>query len=334
MIAATDPRLAAVLGAITADAAALGVHWLYDADRLKALQAESSLAFREPEAANYAGVPGYFAHAGKRAGENSFYGETCRLMLAHLARHGCFDRLAYQKEWLAHFGPGGTYTGYADHPTRNLVIRLLGCATPEDYPAASGSDDDQLPTLECVPALVAWHHGKRAELIDTVLQAVAVAHDHPLARDAAAVATHALADVIAGAPLPEALSAAASAAGTMLKPLLTEALAMPALDAVAAAARFGMPCRLHQGLPLLFHIARHAANYREAVEANLLAGGDSCGRSLLLGALTAVRDALHGGTTQEEPGIPLRWLTRVHGAANCIRDAETALTHIRCHPDI
>lgn len=329
MIAATDPRLTAVLGAITADAAALGLHWLYDADRLKTLQAGGPLAFREPDAANYAGVPGYFAHAGKHAGENSFYGETCRLMLTHLARHGRFDRLAYQKEWLAHFGPGGTYTGYADHPTRNLVIRLLGCATPEDYPAVSGSNDDQLPALECVPALVAWHRGSRGELIDTVLQAVAVTHDHPLARDAATLAAHALADVIAGMPLPEALSAAASTAGTTLKPLLSEALAMPRLDVVAAAARFGMPCRLHQGLPLLFHIARHAVNYREAVEANLLAGGDSCGRSLLLGALVATRDALHGGTAQEDPGIPLCWLTRVQDVASCIRDAETVLARIR-----
>lgn len=329
MIAATDPRLATILGAITADAATLGLHWLYDSNRLKALAAEGSLAFREPTAANYAGVPGYFAHAGKRAGENSFYGEACRLVLAHLARHGRFDRLTYQKEWLACFGPGGTYVGYADHPTRRLVIRLLACAAPEDYPAVSGSDDDQLPALTPIPALVACHRGSRSELIDTVLQAVAVTHDHPLAREAATAAVYVLADLLDGVPLPEALASAATFSGTTLQPLLTEALAMPHLDVVAAGERFGMACSLYRGIPLIFHIARHATNYTTAIEANILAGGDSCGRSLLLGALMAARDTLHGETAQEGLGVPLRWLTRVNGMASSVRDAEMSLPHLR-----
>jgi hypothetical protein len=330
MMLITDARLAAILGAITADAAALGLHWLYDANRLEALKTAGPLAFREPDAANYAGVPGYFAHAGKQAGDNSFYGETCRLVLGHLARHGRFDRRAYQKEWLAHFGPGGTYVGYADRPTRLLAIRLLGCTTPDDYPAISGAEDDQLPALECIPALVACHRGSRGELIDTVLQAVAVTHDHPLAREAATTAVSTLADVLDGVPLPEALASAATFSGATLQPLLTEALALPHLDVMTAAARFGMPCHLHQGLPIIFHIARHAANYRAAVEANILAGGDSCGRSLLLGALMAAHDSLRGGAshTAQDLGIPLHWLTRVNGMASSVHDAEMALTRI------
>ena len=163
----------------------------------------------------------------------------------------------------------------------------------------------------------------RDDLIRTVQQAVAVTHDHPQARDAATVAAIALDEVLAGAPLPQALSRAAQAAGDVLRPLLNEALTLPTLDAPAAAARFGMPCHLHQGLPLLFHIAHRASSFREAVEANILAGGDSCGRSLMLGALTAAHDAAR---LQKEAspvlGIPLSWLSQLTGIAEIVKQAE------------
>lgn len=67
-----NSRLAAILGALTADAAALGLHWLYDAERLRNLQSEGSLAFRTPDAAAYQGVMGFFAHAGKASGRLVF----------------------------------------------------------------------------------------------------------------------------------------------------------------------------------------------------------------------------------------------------------------------
>ena len=304
-----DPvRRAAVLGALVADAAALGLHWIYDAPRLRVLQQVGPLAFRSPDPVSYAGVQGYYAHAGKTAGDLSPYGESCRLMLAHLARRdGVFQRQAYQQEWLACFGPGGTWVGYADRPTRRTVVRLLACATPEQYPAVSGVDDDQLPALECVPAMVAFHRGGLDSLLPLVQQAVAVTHDDPVARDCAHACALALHRVISGVGLDQALGAAAEVAGPVLRPLLIEALAMPALDPQAASARFGMPCHLPQGLPVLFHIALRAGSYQEAVEANILAGGDSCGRSLMLGALCAADAAVRGVGN----AVPQAWLQRV-----------------------
>jgi len=119
------------------------------------------------------------------------------------------------------------------------------------------------------------------------------------------------------------LSRAAQAAGEILQPLLTEALALPVLDSPAAAARFGMPCHLHQGLPLLFHIAHRASGFREAVEANILAGGDSCGRSLMLGALTAAHDAVRAQKGHSPGlGIPLAWLSQLNRIADIVNQAE------------
>ena len=100
-------------------------------------------------------------------------------------------------------------------------MRLLSYTKPEDYPAISGADDDQLPALECIPAIVASQRAgqgrSRDDLICTVPQAVAVTHDHPQARDAATVAAIALDEVLTGTPLPQALSQAAQAAGDVVR---------------------------------------------------------------------------------------------------------------------
>ena len=147
----------AVLGALVADSAALGLHWIYDSARIAEIEAargSRGLVFLQPEEANYAGAKGYFAHSGKTSGESSSYGEICLLMLKHLAKHGRFNRVEYQSEYRACFGPGGKYVVYIDSPTR-LTLRILLPLEPADFPAASGAeirgpvDPELLRSLRC-----------------------------------------------------------------------------------------------------------------------------------------------------------------------------------------
>src|SRR5688500_14559830 len=135
-----SPNSAAVLGALVADSAALGLHWLYDPQRIAIIEASKGLAFLQPDPAHYEGAKGYFAHGRKMVGESTSYGETCLLMLRHLAKHGRFNRIEYQSEYRAHFGPGGEFMGYIDSPTR-LTLRTLLPLEAADFPAASGADD-------------------------------------------------------------------------------------------------------------------------------------------------------------------------------------------------
>lgn len=301
-----NPNTAAILGALVADAAALGLHWLYDPARIKEIEAARGLVFLPPEAADYAGAKGYFAHAGKAVGDASGYGEVCLLMLKHLAQHGDFQRVEYQIEYRAHFGPGGAFVGYIDAPTR-LTLRTLLPLEPAAFPAASGADDDQLPALAALPAVVTTHTGSLETLLERVEQAVRVTNHNDLAVAAAQCAAAALFEVLRGAPTAQALAGALPFAGDALRPLLEQALAEPTLDSVAVAERFGRACHVSQGLPVIFHIARHAPDYRSAVEANIRAGGDSCGRAIMLGALAAAHAAQQVGS---EPAIPLAWLAR------------------------
>ena len=301
-----NPATAAILGALVADSATLGLHWLYDPARIAEIEARRGVVFLPPDAADYAGTKGYFAHGGKVAGESTGYGEVCLLMLQHLAKHGEFKRTEYQTEYRAHFGPGGAFVGYVDWPTR-LTLRTLLPLEPAAFPAASGADDDQLAALAAVPPVVATHSGTLEALMERVEEVVRITNNNALAVAAAQCSAVALFEVLRGASIEQALAGALPFAGNTLRPLLEQALAVPTLDSVTVAARFGMACHVAEGLPVVFHIAQHAPDYRSAIEANIRAAGDNCGRTIMLGAIVAAHMAKQGGSASP---IPLQWLAR------------------------
>ncbi|MEK7844296.1 MAG: ADP-ribosylglycohydrolase family protein, partial [Pseudomonadota bacterium] len=57
-----EPHVAAILGALIADSASLGLHWLYDPKRIARIEQAKGLVFLQPDANDYAETQGYFAH--------------------------------------------------------------------------------------------------------------------------------------------------------------------------------------------------------------------------------------------------------------------------------
>ena len=70
--------------------------------------------------------------------------------------------------------------------------------------------------------------------------------------------------------------------------------------------QIGMSCNLELGIPSVIHNLNKHLSYQESIRQNIIAGGDSCGRSILLGAILG---AVHGCDT--ERGIPTTWLNRL-----------------------
>ena len=115
----------AVLGALTADAASLGLHWLYDTRRLNEIIVSSGYPeFLQPKHENYEGYFGYFAHASRQSGDCSHYGESALVMLRALAGGADFSARRYETLFRLHFGPGGEFCGYIDNATRLTLENL------------------------------------------------------------------------------------------------------------------------------------------------------------------------------------------------------------------
>src|SRR5687768_12882675 len=210
-----NANTAAVLGALVADSAALGLHWLYNQARIAEIEELKGLAFLQREAVNYAGKQGYLAHGRKAPGESTGYGEVCLLMLKHLAKHGNFNRIEHQTEYRAHCGPGGEFVGYIDSPTR-MTLRKLLFLEPAEFPAESGADDDQHPALAALPALVATHGETLEDLMKRAEEVVRVTSNNELAVAAARCSSAALFSLLQGIPMTQALTDSLPFAGTAL----------------------------------------------------------------------------------------------------------------------
>ena len=264
----------ALIGAYVADAATLGVHWLYDPGRIKAL---GTALWRAPDPADFEGAKGIFVHHGKGAGEISQYGAQMRIMGRALAK-GVFDPGTYADEIIAAFGPGGWWHGYIDKATKGTLAHIASGKFP------TGADDDQIPALSGLPALVAT--GATPE---TCALAGACFSDTATTAAYAPAATEALRAVMAKDSIAEALARGVGAAGPLAQDALAAALTSDA-DPIAYAGEVGRACPLPQALPVAFHIASCAHSYTQAIEINARVGGDNCGRAIFLGALFGAND--------------------------------------------
>jgi len=358
-----------ILGALVADAATMGYHWLYSQRRIRELSPEQP-EFKAPTASDYAENLGYFAHANKTPGEFSHYGEQCKIMLDSLVANGNrYEKHHYQEAFRDHFGYGGKFVGYIDKPTRMtldkiyrtesdalartneipfqgedrekqvLLTKVLSAAKrfkgeelsattaklaetsdnpvdaanyiaalvqalagSSDYP---GADDEQLPAISKLPALIALHLDD-PDLMSLAESATRVTNNAPRAIDYSRVATTLLASTLTGTSIAESISAAISTAEPKTRDFLDKVLGENGtLDEVTKT--YGLHCDLGSGVGSLLFNLQSTESYTAAVRDNIYAGGDNCGRSIVLGAVAGATFGIGG-----DKGIPENWVTRMY----------------------
>ena len=172
-------RRNAILGALVADAASLGLHWVYDQQRIREV-APDTPEFRTPTPADYEGVRGYYAHGHKVAGDLSHYGEQALVLLRSLvANGGRYEKTKYEDVFLEHFGYGGNYIGYIDHPMRDALDNLARA----EHEALKRSEaipfdgDDNTKHRMITKVLSNIRQASGAKLREKVEQAVRQTHD-------------------------------------------------------------------------------------------------------------------------------------------------------------
>ena len=107
-----------------------------------------------------------------------------------------------------------------------------------------------------------------------------------------------------------AVDAGLSVADKSIRPALEAACVATSRSTEELTAEIGMACELAYGLPSVMHNLLTATAYTDAIRRNILAGGDSCGRAVLLGG---VLGAIHGP--------PQDWVNRL----NCLSEVQRLL---------
>lgn len=309
-----------LLGALVADAACLGLHWIYNVERIAEVTARQNgqCAFTPVEARNFEGVK-TFAHKDRRNGMFTQIGEVLRLTIQSMnANKGTFDVAAYQTAFTEFFGAGGAYNGFMDGPTRGALANIAAEHTP------SGIDDNQTPALARLPAILVAYHGQEA-LPDMIKNAMEVTNVNSEATAFSNVFADVLNRVMNDEPLDTALLAAANSADDTIKATLLDALSTPEDNTVVFAGingLMGRACYLSNAGPVMFHILARSETYRDAIERNILAAGDSAGRAIMIGAIMG---RAHGTVTVK--GVPLSWILELEDGSQVWRECQQ-LAHL------
>lgn len=377
-----------VLGALVADAATMGLHWLYDQDRIRAV-APLSPEFTGPDPSHFEGFPAFFAHGGRASGEQSQYGEQVLVMArALVANEGRYEQSVYADHFRAHFGYGGKYVGYIDHATRDtldnfrragddalarakaipfdgdpsvttamvgkasaVIKQYAGAIVREKFEEAVrmthddgvlvaygfkvldqvlamgvvyGASDQQLPAIAKLPALVAVQTAQGVAddvFLPDAVSAVRTTSDHVRSAAYAPVCAKMMQAAVSGIDITGVIAAGRAVANAEIDGLLVDAMSKLDQPNTDATKHFGMACDLQYGVPSIVHNLATTSDYSSAIRANIYAGGDNCGRAILLGAIAGAVYGV-GGTH----GIPQNWIDQLD-VRDEVNDLLTDLIH-------
>ncbi|MBD5778838.1 ADP-ribosylglycohydrolase family protein [Pelagicoccus sp. NFK12] len=263
-----------VLAAFAADAYSLGPHWIYDTDEIDELY---------PNGVTTLDLPRSEYHPGKGKGDLTHYGDQMLVLLESLAENGEADVSDWMHDWLAFWQDDPE--SYLDGATRNVLEawRTEGRFLPSRSHDLAGAS-------RMAPLLSLMAEDPVEEVVAAVREHTASTHGDPLVVDAAEFFARASYHLRDGSPLPEALSRAADETSEAMRELYEMGNADPALPSREMAFRFGQNCDVSNALPLTVWLAlKFEDDPVRMLEENVLVGGDSSARGMLLAILVAAR---------------------------------------------
>ena len=267
----TDHR-SIVLASLAADALALGAHWIYDTQQIDE-QIGRANALRAP-------LPTSF-HTTKRRGDLTHYGDQTLLMLRFLAETDRFDGNLFARMWQDFFAD---YSGYRDHASRETLQRLEEGHPPEE----AGSTSSDLGGAARIAPLV-YRYGEDEEtLLAAARQQTTLTHRNPDVVDSAAFFARVAVSVLQGLDPLAALQDVVQ--HHFNRPpfdrWVAQGIESSGVKTRDAIKQFGQACDVAAAFPGVIHlIAKYQDEPRTGLIENVMAGGDSAARGLILGMI-------------------------------------------------
>ncbi len=228
----------------------------------------------------------------------------------------------------------GSAKQFSGQGLRQEVERAVRVTDDEDYLVAHamkmldqwqsvqgyhGADDTQLPVLSKLPSLVAAYTQLEG-LQAAVESAVRVTNNNDDAVAFGRASANIIEAAITTGNTELAIDAAKQEPSGIAIPYIEKVQASLDKSTPAVTAEWGMACQLTIGFPSAVHNILKSGSYVDAVRQNIYAGGDSCGRSILIGA---VMGACFGVGT--ECGIPQVWIEKISESEAIIANVDALL---------
>jgi len=317
-VGAPDPthnrRVAAFVGGLVADAAAMPLHWIYDtaeiASILKAAGREGTPEFLSPSHAPFYNYP---------VGTVTPFGDQTVVYAEALATAGSVDPVAIAAAYEAYYTPpmntSRPYKSYYDHATKDF---LANYAAGKRWPHTGGNDSETNAVAHVLP--VAVMRAGRPGFLRDAEAAIRIVQDNDDAVAFGLTFARILERVILGDSVVTAIRSVAATlrngTGNPNDGWLAHGLAKmdewaprPPVDVTSEVGQScDFPYHAFTGPHLLLHYGG-SPTFEAAVRQTILLGGENANRGTFIAALLA---AAAGSV---EAGVPKAWLAKTtHGA--------------------
>ncbi|MBM7561047.1 ADP-ribosylglycohydrolase family protein [Fusibacter tunisiensis] len=260
-------------GSFIGDAFALGSHWIYDTEKLK-IEVDNLSDFTEP-------IHSVF-HSGKKKGAFTHYGDQSLLLLKSIASNKGFDIQIFKTHWLTF---ASKYDGYLDHATKASLQAL-------DPLNNFGSSSDELGGVSRMAPLL-FYHMDDLNLNKFVSEQTQLTHNDLGLVEIGFFIKDWILDLIIGKPLMSSFEAECinhpkiMPYWDMIKHRFNE-------DTVDVIKDIGQSCSCQFAFPsALYLIIKYKDNFLKAMQENILSGGDSAGRGMLIGMVLGASLGIH-----------------------------------------
>lgn len=283
-----DRKRALVLASFVADSLALGVHWIYNTERIRK-QFGRVEHFLKPLPNSY--------HSSKDKGEFTHYGDQSVILLESIASIGAFDLNDFSRRWRDFFGH---YNGYFDQATKATLQNFSQGKNPND----AGSSSFDLAGASRISSLVCRYAQDPDALVSAAREQTRMTHNHPIVLDGAEFFARLCGKILQGdRPVPAIQDVTAERVkGSPLSEWVARGIESSEEDSVVAIGRFGQSCHVDEAFPSVIHlIAKYEEDLKEALIQCVMAGGDSAGRGMMVGMVLGA----HLGSK----GLPQEWIS-------------------------
>jgi ADP-ribosylglycohydrolase len=279
-----------VWASFAGDSLALGVHWIYDIRVIdeKFGRVES---FVKPAQPTY--------HPTKDRGEFTHYGDQTMVLLESVAHCQGFDLGHFAESWQALFK---TYKGYFDGATRATLQNFAAGKGPRE----AGSSSTDLAGASRIAPLAYAYANELDQLIAAARAQTALTHNHPQVIDSAEFFARVVYQILQGATPTGALQevVAGHFARSPYSRWVEHGLQSVDTKTRQAVQQLGQMCEAEAAFPAVIHlIGKYESDLARALVENVMAGGDSAGRGLIVGM---VLGAYCGRTA-----IPAHWISEL-----------------------
>ncbi|MFT5660706.1 MAG: ADP-ribosylglycohydrolase [Sulfurimonas sp.] len=266
-------KLEAMLyGAFYGDAYSLSAHWVYDTEIIE--NACLNLDTCNNPISTY--------HPTKTAGDFTHYGDQMLWLLEDLAEHKIFSLVDFGERWYKNMQ---SYDGYIDGASKHTLKQL---SESKNFFSCGSSSSDLSAVSRMFPIILKYHDATD-DMQEAIKLHTIVTHMNKDLILAANFFSEVAIAILNGASLHQTIEESSKHFGENIQKWTQEAKALQGIDTKEAIQELGQSCSVDGAFASTIYILlKYKDDFTLALKENLLAGGESSARAMIIGAILGI----------------------------------------------